>query len=51
MCGGPKKEGLPVVGLALRVITGRHFLSDTVFAVLLVLALAVGLHRLLLKAD
>lgn len=40
---------LPAAGLALRVMTGRHFLSDTVFAVLLVLALALGLHRLLLK--
>jgi membrane-associated PAP2 superfamily phosphatase len=40
---------LPAAGIALRVMTGRHFLSDTVFAVLLVLALALGLHRLLLK--
>lgn len=40
---------LPGAGLALRVMTGRHFLSDTVFAVLLVLALGLGLHRLLLK--
>lgn len=40
---------LPATGLALRIMTGRHFLSDTIFAVLLVLALALGLHRLLLK--
>ena len=38
---------LPAAGLALRLVTGRHFLSDTVFAVLLVLALALALHRLL----
>lgn len=38
----------PAIGLVLRVTTGRHFLSDTVFAVLLVLALALVLHRLLL---
>jgi len=38
---------LPAAGLALRLATGRHFLSDTVFAVLLVLALALALHRLL----
>lgn len=40
---------LPAAGLALRVMTGRHFLSDTVFAMLLVLAIGLGLHRLLLK--
>lgn len=39
----------PAVGLALRLATGRHFLSDTVFAVLLVLAVGLGLHRMLLK--
>lgn len=39
---------LPAAGLALRVMTGRHFLSDTVFAVLFVLAIALGLHRWLL---
>lgn len=39
---------LPATGLALRVVTGRHFLSDTVFAVLFVSAIALGLHRLLL---
>lgn len=38
---------LPAAGLALRLVTGRHFLSDTVFAVLLVLAIALALHRLL----
>src|SRR5690606_18059807 len=40
---------LPATGLALRIMTGRHFLSDTIFAVLLVLSLALGLLRLLLK--
>ena len=42
---------LPTVGLALRVMTGRHFLSDTVFAMLLVLSVALVLHRLLLKGQ
>ena len=40
---------LPAAGLALRVVTGRHFLSDTVFAVLLILALALGLHAALFR--
>ena len=40
---------LPSAGLVLRVMTGRHFVSDTVFAVLFVLAIALALHRLLLK--
>ncbi len=40
---------LPAAGLALRVMTGRHFLSDTVFAVLFVSAIALVLHRLLLS--
>lgn len=40
---------LPATGLALRIVTGRHFLSDTVFAVLIVLAIGLGLHRILLK--
>ena len=40
---------LPAAGLALRLVTGRHFLSDTVFAVLLVLAIALALHRLLFR--
>ncbi|OYX21132.1 MAG: hypothetical protein B7Z04_04035 [Rhodobacterales bacterium 32-66-9] len=38
---------LPAAGLALRVMTGRHFLSDTVFAVLFVSAIALVLRRLL----
>lgn len=33
-------------GLAMRIIKGRHFLSDTVFAVLLMAALALLLGRL-----
>lgn len=40
---------LPAAGLVLRVVTGRHFLSDTVFAVLLVLAIALALHRLIFR--
>lgn len=32
---------------AQRMMTGRHFLSDTVFAVLIVAAIALALHRLL----
>ncbi|MBW6507553.1 MAG: phosphatase PAP2 family protein [Rhodobacteraceae bacterium] len=39
---------LPGAGAAQRVITGRHFLSDTVFSVLIVLAVALALHRVLL---
>ncbi len=39
---------LPAAGLALRVMTGRHFVSDTVFAVLFVSGIALVLHRLLL---
>ncbi|MCU9850455.1 phosphatase PAP2 family protein [Defluviimonas sp. WL0024] len=42
---------LPAIGIALRVTTGRHFLSDTVFAMLLVLALALVLHRLILATG
>lgn len=38
---------LPAIGLGLRIATGRHFLSDTVFAALLVMAIALMLHRLL----
>ncbi|WP_347312458.1 phosphatase PAP2 family protein [Defluviimonas sp. SAOS-178_SWC] len=38
----------PAAGLALRVMTGRHFLSDTIFAVLFVTGIALVLHRLLL---
>ena len=37
---------LGLVGMALRVMTGRHFLSDTVFAVLIVCAVALGLVAL-----
>lgn len=39
---------LPAAGIALRLATGRHFLSDSVFAVLFVLTIALVLHRLLL---
>lgn len=38
---------VPVLGIVLRVATGRHFLSDTVFAALLVAAIALLLDRLL----
>jgi membrane-associated PAP2 superfamily phosphatase len=38
----------PLLGIVLRVMTGRHFLSDTLFAALFVLAIALVLHRLLL---
>lgn len=38
---------LPGVGIGLRIATGRHFLSDTVFAALFVLAIALLLRRLL----
>ncbi|PPB79606.1 membrane-associated PAP2 superfamily phosphatase [Albidovulum inexpectatum] len=41
--------GLPAAGLVLRVLTGRHFLSDTVFAALIVLAIALVLHRVMLS--
>ncbi len=40
---------LPAAGLALRVVTGRHFLSDTVFAVLLILGLGLALHAALFR--
>jgi lipid A 4'-phosphatase len=36
-----------LVGPALRLIAGRHFLSDTIFAALLVAGVAVALHRVL----
>lgn len=39
---------MPLAGLVLRVMTGRHFLSDTIFAALFVLTIALVLHRLLL---
>lgn len=34
-----------VFGIALRIITGRHFLSDTIFAVLFCGAIVWGLYR------
>ncbi|PKQ03959.1 MAG: phosphoesterase [Alphaproteobacteria bacterium HGW-Alphaproteobacteria-10] len=37
---------LPIAGAAQRVATGRHFLSDTVFSVLIVFAVALALHWL-----
>lgn len=39
---------IPLTGMALRVMLGRHFLSDTVFAALLVSGVALVLARLLL---
>jgi lipid A 4'-phosphatase len=39
---------LPATGLVLRVMLGRHFLSDTVFAMLFVSGIALVLGRLLL---
>ncbi|MCC0062522.1 MAG: phosphatase PAP2 family protein [Defluviimonas sp.] len=42
---------LPLAGMALRVMTGRHFLSDTVFAVLFVMTIALALGRFLRRAD
>ena len=38
---------LPLAIMVQRVVTGRHFLSDTLFAVLFMLALAVVLRRLM----
>jgi lipid A 4'-phosphatase len=38
---------LGVMAAAQRVATGRHFLSDTVFAILLIFGLAVVLHGLI----
>lgn len=38
-----------VAGNALRIMSGRHFLSDTVFGAILILAVAVLLHSLLLS--
>ena len=43
--------GLSLLAAMLRVATGRHFLSDTVFAVLLVATLALALHRLFAPRD
>lgn len=42
---------LPFAGLVLRVATGRHFLSDTIFAALFVMAIALALHRLLFQRE
>jgi len=39
---------LPLTGMALRVMLGRHFLSDTIFAALFVSGIALVLARLLL---
>ncbi|MEZ5777747.1 MAG: phosphatase PAP2 family protein [Paracoccaceae bacterium] len=40
--------GLALAGVAMRVMTGRHFLSDTIFAVLFISTIALALYRLLL---
>jgi lipid A 4'-phosphatase len=40
---------VPVLGAALRVIAGRHFLSDAVCAALIVAGLALLLDRLMLR--
>lgn len=34
-----------VIGIALRVVTGRHFFSDTIFAILFCALVAWGLYR------
>lgn len=39
---------VPLTGMALRVMLGRHFLSDTVFAALIVSGIALLLARLIL---
>jgi lipid A 4'-phosphatase len=39
---------VPLTGMALRVMLGRHFLSDTIFAALLVSGVALILARLIL---
>lgn len=39
---------IPLTGMALRVMFGRHFLSDTIFAALLVSGVALVLARLIL---
>lgn len=39
---------VPLAGLALRIMFGRHFLSDTLFAVLFVSAIALALRPLVL---
>ena len=38
---------VPAIGLGMRLATGRHFLSDTLFAVLFVLGIAIALRRIL----
>lgn len=40
---------LPVLGGGQRLVTGRHFLSDTLMAAVIVAAVALVLHRLLLR--
>lgn len=40
---------LPVLGGLQRLVTGRHFLSDTLMAMVIVAALALVLHALLLR--
>lgn len=40
---------IPLTGMALRIMLGRHFLSDTVFAVLFVSGIALVLARLLFR--
>jgi lipid A 4'-phosphatase len=47
VAGAASAATVGFVGSALRVITGRHFLSDTVFAAIFVLAIALILRRLL----
>ena len=40
---------VPVTGAAVRVIVGRHFLSDVIFAILIVSGIALALNRLILR--
>jgi lipid A 4'-phosphatase len=42
---------LPLIAISNRIITGRHFVSDTVFAVLITLTVALALARVLLSAG
>ncbi len=42
---------LSAAGIVLRVMTGRHFLSDTVFAAIFVLVIALVLHRWILAGS
>lgn len=39
---------IPPIGIALRLMLGRHFLSDTIFAMVIVSGIALVLSRLLL---